>query len=327
MADDTAPPASGPEPRVLATRTLSTRRKLVYALVATVLLLGGVEVALRATTTVVGRASIPDQRVKNHLQGGALTYDADLGWVMNPQGFRHPRRVDPERVPGSWRAVALGDSQTVGPGLSLEQSWPLQAEALLQQRHPDVPVQVISGAVPGYSSLQALRQVQDRLAWLQPEVWLVDCRAKDAQRDDGLRPLGIERYLFQWRTYYVLRFALERLQGNTRPMPTAAPVDRPDLGNHDLILDAARARGSQVLFLDYPVWVQNEDRILCAAPPEELPEGAAVARGCEALIASGLPPASLFFDNNHLKAEGSAIVGAAVADALDQLGLGPAARP
>lgn len=296
------------------------RRRALYAAVVVLAFFGGVELLVRATTAALGRASIPDAAIAQHIEGSGLTYDAELGWRSAHGDWRHPEPFDPAP---DWRAVAIGDSQTAGAGLSLEQSWPMQTEAALRRSHPDRRLQVLNAAVPGYSSLQALRLMQDhRLGHLRPDAWLIDCRVFDGPRDQQVEPIGVERLLFHWRTWYLLRFAVERARGRTASM-RSVPDARTDLGNHAGIAERAAARGEAVLFVDYPVWETGPDQIECHAPPELLPPGVHVARACQALQALGRPASELFFDRNHLRAEGAAVVGQAVADALVALGLGP----
>ncbi len=291
----------------------------MVGLLVAVVLLGGLEAILRATTHVYGRATIPAQQVTDHLRTASLRHHPDLGWAHSAGLFRHRDDVSDHRPHGSFRAVAIGDSQTMGAGLPEQESWPSQAERILRERHPGVHIQVIHASAPGYSSLQAIRLMRDHLAFLQPDLWLLDLRPEDAPRDEAFRSTPLDRMLFQWRTYYVLRFAIERLRGRTRAMGTA-PGGRSDLGNHDLLLDEAHKQGSRVLFVDYPVWLGDKDQIVCEAPPELLPPGAEVARACLALQARPDAKHELFFDRNHMRASASAVVGRVVADHIDTFG-------
>lgn len=71
----------------------------------------------------------------------------------NSAGFRdaeYPARSDPKTV----RILALGDSQTFGNGLDLEESWPKQLEHLLSEADSQHSWQVINAGVSGTSPWQ-----------------------------------------------------------------------------------------------------------------------------------------------------------------------------
>ena len=89
--------------------------------------------------------------------------DPVLGARPNPAwpahdaaGFRNERRLDSARV------VALGDSQTYGTGVEMEQAWPQQLGTLLGDA-------VYNMGFPGYGPVHSLVFMEDALA-LSPEV-------------------------------------------------------------------------------------------------------------------------------------------------------------
>lgn len=321
---------------------LSTRRRLVFTVVTVGLVLVGVELVLRSTTHMLGLATIPAEEVRHHVQATELVADPIYGWVrkhvpdpvnhVDVHGFRTPEPFEDVKPPGTWRAFAFGDSQTYGAGVEVDQSYPAVALQALRRQRPDLPIELINTALSGYGSLQALRLIQHRvLAW-DPDMLIVDCRVGDQVRDELVRASPVfprlDALLFHWRTWYVLRFGIERLRGRTAPMrPGAEREHHAQAGNHDLIMDVAARAGVPVVFLDYPLWRPTPgdgssrrhapgDEISCMAPAWQLPDGAQTISICEPLKSSGRPPAELFFDNNHLTVEGNRIAGEALAAGL-----------
>ncbi len=309
-------------------------RKLLFGLLAALLVLGVVEGVLQITLRELGRVSIPAESVEIHVRGG-MAYDPDLGWTwsqlptpafgINKDGFRHPD-VARNKPPGTWRGFTIGDSQTYGAGVDADQTYTAVAEQILRKHvaHPD-KVELINAGISGYTSLQALRLIEKKLLDWDPDVIVIDCRTFDSIREG---PLGapsqgvatIQRLLFHSKIYYLLHFGIDRLRPiQPRRMHGDSEIKgagRERFGNHEHIVTLGKEKGFGVVFLDYPFWEPEGDRIVCLAPPEELPKGQVVARGCLALQKSGHPPADLFLDNNHLKPLGNRIVGEALAQAI-----------
>ncbi len=193
-------------------------------------------------------------------------------------------------------------------------------------------VELINAGISGYTSLQALRLIQKKLLAWDPDVIVIDCRTYDSLREGPLEAPSeevatLQRLLFHSRLYYVLRFGIDRLRPvQPRRMHEHSEIkgaERSRFGNHDLIVALGKQRGFGVVFLDYPFWNSANNHIVCLAPPEELPPGQVVARGCLALQQSGYPPEALFLDNNHLKPLGNRIVGQALAKAILESNLAP----
>lgn len=343
------PPPAGPhtEPAIPPRPRIGLPRRALFALLSTLAAFALLEGVLRVVTRGLGRASIPHAKVLAHVEGGAMEWDPVYGWVraelplpsegIDENQFRTvtPRSQRPPRA--GWRAFALGDSQTYGAGVSAREAWPAQAEALLAAGRPERPVEIINTGTSGYGSLQALRLIRHKLGDWSPDAYLVDCRVHDQSRDEAV-PLdprfpGVDRMLFHWRTWYVLRYAIEKSRGRlygphvvhdpSHPSFGADWTRAGNYGNHDLIVAAAEAQGAQVWFLDYPVWDRIHGGLRCLASAEDLPRGVAVIPVCAALQASGLAPEQLFFDNNHMRPAGNALAGEAVAAALLAAPSGP----
>ncbi len=317
---------------------MSTGRKLLYASLVLVLVLVGAELALRVLTHQVGLATIPEEQVRRHLEKDAMAFHAELGWVradlpnpglgINAEGFRHPD-VSKAKPAGTWRAFALGDSQTYGAGVDAPDAYPSQAEALLRARAPaGVQVELINAGISGYTSLQALRLVRTKLLQWEPDAIIIDCRTHDSPREDLPGSAGggslLDRLTFHSRLAWSLRFVVERLRPeHARPMQagameTSAAELSARFGNHEPIVELARQHDLQLIFVDYPFW--EGERVACLAPAHELPAGVPVAPACAALAATGLPLDQLFLDNNHLTAEGNRHVAEALAGAILEQG-------
>lgn len=320
----------------------SRGRKLLLGLLVSLGLMTAVEVVLRFTTASLGRASIPAEQVQAHVQSEGLKYDPIYGWVrenlpdhymsVDINGFRYPRPLARERQPGSFRAFTLGDSQTYGAGVMVNETYTAFAEAALRTARPDRHIELINTGLSGYGSLQALRLIQHKLLDWDPDLLVIDCRANDQPRDGlhaGAPVSAAQRLLFHYRTYYVLRFLVERSLGRNQAPMQARNARGQFLtnGNHDRIAELARANGVAVAFLDYPYWNHNnpnaraDEIIACLAPAEDMPPGSLSVPACLALKQSGRPPRELFLDNNHLTAEGNRIVGETLARTLLENGL------
>jgi len=317
---------------------MSTGRKILYATAVLVFVLVGAEVALRLLTHQVGLSTIPEEQVRRHLEQDAMLYDPDLGWVrgdlpnpglgINAEGFRHPD-VSRAKPAGTWRAFALGDSQTYGAGVDAPDAYPSQAEAFLRARAPaGVQVELINAGISGYTSLQVLRLVRSKLVDWDPDAIIIDCRTHDSPREDLPGAAGggglLGRLTFHSRLAWSLRFVVDRARPDAaRPMHAHAMERSTEqlaasFGNHEPIVQMAEQHGLELIFVDYPFW--QEDRITCLAPAHELPAGVPVALACKALADAGLPLDQLFLDNNHLTVEGNRRVAQVLAAAIEQQG-------
>lgn len=324
---------------------LPLRRKLLFAVVTTVVVMVALEVVLRLTTAQVGRATIPDDKILRHVEHGAMVHDPLYGWVraqlplpaegINADQFRYTEPFDKPKPRGGWRGFTMGDSQTYGAGVAVDQSYTAYAERQLRAAQPDRSIQLVNTGTSGYGSLQALRLMRHKLPAWSPDLYVVDCFTHDQPRDERVpvsqRLPGLDRLLFSWRTWYVLRYAIEKSRGNLIGPVNPRSRDDPAFnvgwlregrhGNHDLIIEEARRQRVDLLFLDYPVWKGPASVIECRAPAGELPEGAVVVPICDALKQSGVHARDLFFDDNHMREAGNAIAGQVLAQAILDQGL------
>jgi lysophospholipase L1-like esterase len=181
----------------------TTRRRLfiAIALFFPLLLVALAEYAVRARYPYVSALAVlvPSKDVLESMTGRTSVFapDARCCWRLRPdlkaavwdftlvstnhQGLRLDEEVPP-KVPGGIRVVCAGDSVTFGyrvpvyfpesPG-SYEPGqvayFRLLKEALARA-NPGRPVHVVPLAVPGYSTVQGLRQQQRELARYQPDL-------------------------------------------------------------------------------------------------------------------------------------------------------------
>ncbi|MCB9797585.1 MAG: hypothetical protein H6741_33265 [Alphaproteobacteria bacterium] len=292
------------------------------------------ELALRLTLPLAARATLPNEEIAAHLSRADFVYDPDLFWywaeppegaTAEEFGFRVIEPITQDKPEGVVRAIAFGDSQTFGAGLSPEEAWPGQADAALGARW-----QVLNAAVPGYRSLNVRRLLSLRMQAYAPDYVLVDCMPFDSPRDDGrLFAVGpatptarLQALLWHSRLYFALRLAVEK--ADPRRARWLDQAQRylngrdMDLGNHDLIASWAEDHGARAVFLTYAV-MEGDGAVSCHTRPGELPEGLPVVDACAALAATGLEGHALFQDRNHFTAQGARVVGQAVARTLAAL--------
>jgi lysophospholipase L1-like esterase len=155
------------------------RKKVIFSLVWTALLLGVLEGGLRFYANVRaegtrGRGLPPpaerrDYQVLDPVLGYALKpgYSAN-GISINSLGFRGSE-VTPEKPRGTTRIFAIGDSTTFG--LSGDDCpYPFQMQRILDGQYGLGRFQVINAGVEGYGVDYALRLLDSRISTLSPDI-------------------------------------------------------------------------------------------------------------------------------------------------------------
>ena len=166
-------------------------RLIRAGLVLGALLLAGAltEIALRAagyhySPIKIGDKVNSDFREQHAFHDRHLVYDADLIWrplsgqfsPFNPQGFRGPT-IDADKRPGTYRIVAIGDSNTFGWDVDEGANWPSQLQDLFAASGPGT--EVINAGVWGYTSYQGRQRFKEMLAF-HPDMVLVSFGGNDA---------------------------------------------------------------------------------------------------------------------------------------------------
>lgn len=304
-------------------------KRATLGLLVAVLFLAGLEGALYLIMPVVRTASLPDTMIRAHLETPGFRYDPDLYWYwarlpsdamqINEYGFRRTKPMTEKKPPGVRRVVVFGDSQTVGAGVKPEEAYAAAAEAELGEGW-----EVLNAGISGYRTLNVYRLLQRRIEAFDPDIVVIDCMPFDSPRDDGgiqATPIGgvgtqVRALLFRSRIYALLRIGIDKVRPDRDRWldRTALPGDALGHGNHDLILAWGKARGVQVVWMEYAVG--ENGHVSCQTLPGELPEGPPVVPACQALLADGRPSTVLFQDRNHLTVAGNAVVGHALAETL-----------
>ena len=111
--------------------------------------------------------------------GGDLVPHQDGHWVIwwrrpyhvetNSQGFRTAE----EPLPDARKIVAIGDSQTFGPYVASEDTWPAWTQSELRRRPGARAIQVFNGGVSGYTMADELAWLRDKGVALKPDLVLL----------------------------------------------------------------------------------------------------------------------------------------------------------
>lgn len=174
----------------------------LFSLAWLLLLLAALEFSLRALGLGAPPADVlrvPGQRMPDTaitLWDELLFYRLRPDTVMfgryhiNGQGRRGPS-VEDAPPPGTLRLVATGDSSTFGLGVNDDETWPAQLQRILGGLLEGAArVEVVNGAVPGYSTEHNLRQLRRDLLPLRPDVLLL---CPTGQNDASLRASAGDR--------------------------------------------------------------------------------------------------------------------------------------
>ena len=201
--------------------TIPLRRRLLYAFAIYVLflaILAAVEVITRLRMQHVSSldvfVSTPQQRmqVADEKQSGIFEGDALLLWRLKPnldhvvwdytllstnqQGFRADYSIGP-KPKGMFRVVCLGDSVTFGYRVPVvwperptqyNAEWvpyPMLVEKHLRNANPQRQIEVITMAVPGYTTHQGLAWLKRDIDWLEPDLVVASFGWNDASLSDA----------------------------------------------------------------------------------------------------------------------------------------------
>ena len=241
-------------------------------------------------------------QVANQEQSGIFEGDALLLWRLRPNlnsvywdftpvstNSQHLRINPPDprtnalhatheltrKSPGAIRIVCLGDSVTFGYRVppvwperptDYDPSWlpyPMLLEKHLREANPGREIEVITMAVPGYTSHQGLAWLKRDIDWLQPDLLTVSFGWNDASKSDvadreSMR-VNWSAVTVRWVIDHSQAFAHAtkwlRSPGNATP-PRRNPVprvsEREYLENMSGIVRLARERGAGVIVIAAP---------------------------------------------------------------------------
>ncbi len=271
--------------------------------------------------------------------------NAGVPSTINEDGLRGPLPELP-RPSGRQRILVTGDSSFFGHGVRDEETLGVQIEAQLRRRGLDVDV--VNGAIPGYSTAQTLLLL-DELGWsYEPTLLLVgnlwSDNNFDAFRDaDLLRTAAVSSrpLLGNLALFRLLSATADRLRGGNggRVVTWTRSSEWPTSGtrrvpiqdyavNLDKIMREAAARGIGVALIAptnvglvegrYPdgghwdVYFEVQAQL---ARRHHVP----LLRALPVLQAAG-EGKSLFVDEMHPSARGNSLLGDAIAETLIQTG-------
>jgi lysophospholipase L1-like esterase len=286
---------------------LSRKRRLSYAAIiylGFLLLLAAVEIGTRLTLPHISSLSLfvvttqQQAQVANEKQSGIFEGDPLLLWRLKPnldhavwdftvlstnaQHLRseHVGETIGAKQPGTIRIVCLGDSVTFGFRVPVvwpekpteyDPAWlpfPMLLEKELRAANPDRKIEVVTMAVPGYTSHQGLAWLQRDIDKLQPDLLIASFGWNDASFSDvpdreairtnwdavAVRWLIDHSQAFAHATHWLRAKETKAEQQTGQPIVRpAARVPQPEyLNNMIAIEDLARQRGASVIVVAAP---------------------------------------------------------------------------
>ncbi len=183
---------------------ISWKRKIVFTVVTTLLILLACEGAVRLRAWMKYGGTNPSD-------DSFLDYSQELGIVtprpnyerhgnsssvrINSLGFRGDD-ITLAKPPGTVRIVCVGASTTFCTGVSSnEAAWPRLLEKEISQKYPNTKWQVVNAGVPGYCMSQSLINLKRRVLPLDPD--LVIFYEAHNQLANDTRELARERGVIQ----------------------------------------------------------------------------------------------------------------------------------
>jgi len=215
----------------------------------------------------------------------------------NAEGYRGPLQA-PARAPNTFRVLAVGDSFTYGEGVKDADTMPAQLQRVLQERHPELAVEVVNLGEPGVNTEKEIITLRARMG-LDPDVVLLDYVLNDAFRvaaidvkkhaaDDLVmfrpgrieKPKGLKRWLRKYSRLYALiaaRLDQRRIHHGTKAWYSEA-FDRSKNAEGmaktermiATFVGEARSHGAVVLTVVYPILYQLGDDYPFAPAQREL---------------------------------------------------------
>jgi hypothetical protein len=240
------------------------RRRLLFAAVPLLALVGLWEVAARVAGVAACQAPTPstgswaemqaDPRFLWRLTPGFTVPSSEGTTVISELGLRDSF-VPAPKGEHEVRILTTGDSSVYGWGVPPGRTFQELLEARLALTWPDTRFEVINLGVPGYSTVQSMRLLDD-VGWsLQPDLVIVgnifsDCNIDTFQDERALALIhpetsGAHRVLEHSRTYcaawntYASWYATSNQERNRVLMP-GVPRDTRWLEKVDLFVDLSR---------------------------------------------------------------------------------------
>lgn len=283
-------------------RKISLKRRLAYILIiylSFLLLLAAVEAGTRLTMEPVSsldlfvvtsqqKAQVADAKQSSIFEGDPL-----LLWRLKPgldhvvwdftvvsTNSQHLRSADPlqsiqAKQPGTIRIVCLGDSVTFGyriPAVwpdkptEYDSEWlpyPMLLEKHLRAANPGRNIEVITMAVPGYTSHQGLAWLRRDVDQLRPDLLIVSFGWNDASFSDapdreaintGWRAFGVRWLIDNSHAFaHATRYLRSRQQAATSiRRPVTRVSEQEYLNNFQQLIQLAKGKGAGLVILAAP---------------------------------------------------------------------------
>lgn len=275
--------------RARTPRRLRLVKKLIFALIPTILFLGSAELLIRWTAA---HETCPTTNRKQGWICDPLLHfknDPELvvaGAHLNTDGFRG-RAFTPKK-PGVFRILSMGDSCTFGivpadQGFHVRVPYPQYLEGLLAKRFGPNHVEVLNAGSPGYNSFQGLMLLRTKLRGLEPDLitvrfgWNDHFMSAAGRREGAFReshnPIvrGFKELLVRTALYpFALRLLLEmraRLGHESNGRSKLPTEWVPNLSVKEYkyalgqIAELGRRRGARVWLLTPPIALSSDQEI------------------------------------------------------------------
>ncbi len=122
------------------------------------------------------------------------------GKTVNKYGFiSTPKMTSVAKADNVIRVVFLGGSSTAGTGKNLidEETWPYQVWLGLKKRYPDLNIEMINGAVSGYTTFESYGRLWSQIRFFDPDMVIVYHGWNDMYYFDDASPKKIIHWRFQ----------------------------------------------------------------------------------------------------------------------------------
>jgi lysophospholipase L1-like esterase len=245
----------------------------------------------------------PDPRLFWRLRPDGV-FDAEAAVPINARGYRGPLPRSP-RSDGLMRIAIAGDSVAFGASTC----WPEVLADMLTARDWE-QAEVLNFGVPGYSIVQGIRQYEDEIAPLKPDIvviaygwndhWLARAGVADSElRPPGPRRAAVALAISRLRLVQALRALL------VRPAPARGDMRRVPLPEYRGLVERfareVRDSGARAIVIG-------------------LPSALTVDKTPEYLVGDGFTPSATAAAEDHARyleagREGAAAAGASFVDA------------
>ena len=208
-------------------KPLSWTFRLVASFITFVVVMGGLEILAREAAPQIPKWRLSDNTgviMTGHPtrlwgMGVGKRQNGDAWATINENGLRGAIPVVP-RPADTQRILVLGDSTWFGHGVEDDQTTPAILERDLKAM--GVNVEVVNGAIPGYSTEQS-KLVLEELGWAMEPTLLLLCNLWSDNNVDGFRDTDLLRtskvfsnnLLAQSALFQVMAGAIDRARGGT----------------------------------------------------------------------------------------------------------------